>query len=790
LEIVSDKIVHILYQNSDNGYIIFKTSNNLVLSGNYLDVDSDLKGAEFFAKGTYKKHKKYGEYFEFSELDIKESELFYFLTRVVKGVGKNLANSIIAKYGEDGVVDILENSPSKLLDIKGIKEKKLKKIVQNWHKFKELKSISDILAPLGATNSMIHKVYNHFKHIMEDDEEFGEKLKNNLYMMTKVKGVGFKSADKIARESGVRLDDANRIKACVEYIIGKYTMEEGNSCITKVKLLELLNEELRDDNYQLEFDKYHSLLSELEKDEEIVHIDDNKVATQYLHYAEKFIIENIKERLSSLKERIYQDDELEKYIAQKQEQMGVTFSDQQREAISRVNDGGGFFILCGFAGSGKSTISKAILDLLVESGKYQREMIICTALSGMASDRIRKTSGYNAMTIQSLLVKNQISKSDNLPYDVVLIDETSMVNSELLFRVLKAIASTTKVILVGDKAQLPPIGAGNPFGDLIDLEVAPSVMLTKIYRQSEEKVITLFANQIREAKVPDNYQSKYDDFFFLNVSIPNFYYLRSLVNRGEMSQEEYREYREANSKSILNTIKKSANKIKPKLESYLDSGDKLKYLLNFQVITPMRGGSLGTDIINETLQETLNPQNDLDKMIELSRAKFHLKDKVVHTKNIDLDVLIEDDFKYIDPKEGQKLEKIESKEKLFFKKRIYNGMIGMILKINFAEEYIYVHYPNEQVVVEYSYEEATDLLQLAYALTIHKTQGSEYENVVIPISFTHYNMLNNKLLYTAITRAKEKVVLIGEEYAFSATCRRQDITVRDTVIKSLLAPAT
>jgi exodeoxyribonuclease V alpha subunit len=605
--------------------------------------------------------------------------------------------------------------------------------------------------------------------------------------MTKVKGVGFKSADKIARASGVRLDDSNRIKACVEYVIGKYTMEEGNSCITKDTLYKLLNEELSEDDYQLESDRYIGLLQELESDEAIVAIRDSKLTTKYLHHAEKSILENIKDRLSSLKEKILDDDELEKYIVKKQEQMGVVFSDQQKDAIVQVNNGDGFFILCGFAGSGKSTISKAILDLLTESGKYRREMIVCTALSGMASDRIRKTSGYNAMTIQSLLVKNQISKSDALPYEVVLIDETSMVNSELLFRVLKAIDSTTKVILVGDKAQLPPIGAGNPFGDLIDLEVAPTVMLTKIYRQSEEKVITLFANEIREAKVPNHYQGKYDDFFFLDVSIPNFYYIRSLVNRGDMSQDEYREFREANSKSILNTIKKSALKIKPKLEGYLDEGDKLKYLLNFQVITPMRGGSLGTDIINETLQEAINPQNDLDKMIKLPKAKFHIKDKVVHTKNIDLDAMMEHDFGYIEPKEGEKLPKIESKEKLFFKRRVFNGMIGMIVKINFAEELIYVHYPNEMVIVEYSYEEATDLLQLAYALTIHKTQGSEYENVVIPISFTHYNMLNNKLLYTAITRAKEKVVLIGETYAFASTCKRQDVTVRDTVIKSIVS---
>jgi exodeoxyribonuclease V alpha subunit len=785
LEIYSGKIEHIIYQNSDNGYIIFRTNHKDVLAGNFLDTDSDLLGLEFFAKGRYKKHKKYGEFFEFSELDIKESELYYFLTRVVKGIGKNIANAIIAKYGEDGVVKVLETTPDELLKVKGIKEKKLKQIVANWHKFKELKQVSDILAPLGASNSLIHKVYTHFKDIIVEDEEFINKLKNNLYLMTKVKGVGFKSADKIARASGVRCDDKNRLKACMEYVVAKSTQEEGNSAITKLKLLELLNEELRDDEFELDLDRFYGLLEQLEIDEALVSIDD-KVTTKYLHLAEKYILEDLKNRQNILKEELFEQKEFEKYLENKQKQMGFSFGEQQIDAIRAINSGCGVFVLCGFAGSGKSTISKAILDLLVESGKYRRDFIVCTALSGMASDRIRKTSGYNAMTIQSLLVKNKISKAEKLPYEVVLLDESSMVNSELLYRLLKAIDTSTKVILVGDKAQLPPIGAGNPFSDIIDHELTPSVMLTHIYRQSPDKVITLFANDIRGGNVPQNFKAKYDDFFFLNVHIPNFYYLKSLVNKGEMSQDEWREFREANSNSILRTIEKSAKKIKPKLDKFLEDSDVSSYLLNFQIITPMRGGSLGTDRINELLQETLNPQTELDKMIELTKAKFHLMDKVVHTKNIDLECMIEDDLKYIKPKEGESVEKIASKDKLFFKKRIFNGMIGQIVHINFAEELIYVHYPNENVVCEYSYDEASDLITLAYALTIHKTQGSEYQNVVIPISFTHYNMLNNKLLYTAITRAKEKVVLIGEDYAFTATCKREDVTFRDTVIKSVL----
>lgn len=784
MDILSGKISNIIYQNQENGYIIFKTTHNDVVAGNYLDTDSDIVGAEFVAKGIYKKHKKYGEFFEFCEFDIKESELFYFLSRVVKGLGKNLANTIIAKFGEAKTIDILQNDPNQLLQIKGIKEKKLKQIVQNWHKFKELKSIADVLTPLGATNTLIHKVFTHFKNEITNSEGFIQRLKDNLYIITKVKGIGFKSADKLALKQGIKPNDTNRLKSCADYVLNKYTIEEGNSCITKDKLLELLNIELQEDGFSLSMDMFLSLLYGLEIDEEIVIIKD-KITTKYLYTAEKYIIDDLKNRVSSLSSPLLSDKKLQEYIAKKQDQMGVVFGEQQIEAITKINDGGGVFVLCGFAGSGKSTISKAILDLLVESGMYKRELIVCTALSGMASDRIRKTSGYNAMTIQSLLVKNQASKNETLPYEVVLIDETSMVNSDLLYRVLKAIDKSTKLILVGDKAQLPPIGAGNPFCDIIDLNLAPQVLLSKIYRQSPDKVITLFANQIREGAVPQDFKNKYDDFFFLTVAIPNFYQLKARVNKGEISQDEYKEYREANSNSILNTIKKSAQKIKSKLDSFYENKDLSSFLYNFQVITPMRGGILGTDSINTMLQDTLNPQNEIDKMITLSKIKYHLKDKVVHTKNIDLDCMLIDDFKYISG-DGEITQKVESKEKLFFKKRIFNGMIGMIVKINFAEELIYVHYPNEMVIAEYSYDEASELISLAYALTIHKTQGSEYQNVVIPISFTHYNMLNNKLLYTAITRAKDKVVLIGEDYAFSATCKREDITLRETVIKSVV----
>ncbi len=715
------------------------------------------------AKGQWVKHKKYGYQFNFLEFEVQESELFYFLSRVIKGIGKNLAKTLLETYEEEKLITILDKTPNELLNIKGIKAKKLKKITENWNKFKELKSLSELLTPAGATHNIINKIYKHF-----DDIKLIEKLKINPYLMMEVKGIGFKSADKIARGLGIKPNAKERIKACINFIMIDYTNQQGNSAINLSELFEVLSKELKiesDESIVFEFneDEFILILREMIDDEIIVKLNEEKVTSSFLNYAENFIIDELKKKSDNKDINIVSD--IDSYIEIKQKEMKFKFSNQQKEAIKIVNEGYKIFVLCGYAGTGKSTISKAILDLL--SIKYTQKDIICCALSGIASDRIRKTSGYSASTIQSLLLKAEKLDNKKLQQNVILLDESSMVNSELMFKLIRALNDETIFIMVGDPAQLPPIGAGNPFSDIISNKLVPIVELTKIYRQSEDKVITLFANEIRNGAVPQNYMSHYEDFEFQNFAINNYFQLKN-----KLTQKDLKEVRDSNSDKILEQIKYIAKSYKNTLANFYNSKKSYEYITHFQVIAPRKDGLLGVENLNIQLQSVLNPKTDEASILDLGRIILHIGDKVVHTQNQDMDCILPKNFKL----KGQNQ---------IFRNRIFNGMIGMVFQMDKEEELMWVYYPTDDIVVEYSFDEVRDLLKLSYALTIHKTQGSEYKNIVIPMTLSDFMMLNSKLIYTAITRAKDRVVIVGENYAFKMACKRKDVTIRDTVINSV-----
>lgn len=761
---ISGTVKNVVYQNKDNGYTVLRTTKQRTLCGTVYDASVNLADAEFVATGEWQKHKKFGYQFHFEEFTINESELFYFLSRIVKGVGKKLAKHLIKTYGEKELETLLDNNPNELIKIKGIKQKKLKKITSNWNKFKDLKNLAQSLLPYGATQAIVNKVYRHFK----DNNKISAQIKENPYIITEVKGIGFKTADKISRAMGIPPHSHYRIKACINYILLDYTMSQGNSCIKRELLYKLLNEEIAivDENKNttdLTEEQFKQVIIEMESEKNIVFLSDDKITSSFLYYAEKFILDTAKNK-GSLKS-IPIAKNIDNYIALKEKEMKILFSEEQKQVIEFANNGHSLFILCGYAGTGKSLISKAILDLL--SKRYGKELLMCCALSGIASDRIRKSSGYQAGTIQSLLIKAK-KGGGKLPYKVILLDETSMVNSEILYKLFKVSNADTIFILVGDPAQLPPIGAGDPFHDIIKKEIVPVVELTKIYRQSEDKVITYFANQIRQARVPGDYKKKYNDFEYIDVSINNYFALKK-----KLKDKELRKLREENTQKILQSISQKAFGYRKNLQHFLEIRDIINFVTYFQLITPVKNGVLGVDNLNIQLQNILNPQSDSHKLIDLGLVKFHLFDKVVHVTNQDMDCYLPQDFK--DKNRDEKIKR----------KRVFNGMIGVLFQIDHQEELLWVFYPNDSLVVEYTFDEARDLLRLAYALTIHKTQGSEFRNVIIPMSYSHFIMLNNKLLYTAVTRAKEKCIIIGESYAFISACKRKDVVIRDTVMKQL-----
>ena len=738
------QIDRILFE--DEGFFIAVLKSGEKISGTYYEsAVSNLKGSAITLKGHWEEHKKYGKTFKFDFLKVNQNELFFFLNKIIKGFTKKLSAELIEHFGAEDLVNILDNDIEKLLEFKGIKEKRLKKIQNSWKQFRSMRELGEFLSPFDVSPALLTTIAG----AMKDIDEPCTKIKDNPYILTSINSIGFKRADELALKMGIDKENEGRISSAMDYVLMNYCEQNGNSCIAKEILFSGLDELL---GFSNRHNLYEAALIERVAEQSIVIMKNDRVSPARLYDAEKFLYDTFVSRAKLDSGGFVKD--LDKFLVDSELKLG----EQQKEAVSKINAGASLLFLVGYAGTGKSTTSKTILDLLAT--RYDSKEIMTCALSGIASQRISDTTGYESATIQSLLIKHE--KRDKFPYSVVLIDEASMINSSLFAKLMAKISNKAIVIIVGDDAQLPPIGAGNVLSDALTLELAPIVKLTKIYRQSEEQAITLIANEIRVGHVPE-YRKKYDDFEFVDISIQNYYALKN-----QLSQDELKNLRDENSNQIVTEIVHRVVESIEKARYRLKNKQIKEYLNYFQVITPMKGGILGSNNLNKVLQEYFNPNPK--QCVKRGDLEFRLMDKVVHTKNENMTSWSSDGFKM-----GE-----DSNQR-----RIFNGMSGLLFKIEEDDEQLFVFYPNEDIVVVYEYEELKSHLMLSYALTIHKVQGMEYDIVVIPMSFTHFIMHNTKLIYTAITRAKHKCILVGEGGAFESGCRKFEITRRDTVLLEL-----
>jgi len=744
IETLMGQVEKILFE--DEGFFIAVLKDGEKVSGTYFESEvSNIVGSAVTLKGNWQEHKKYGKTFKFDSIKVNQSELFFFLNKIIKGFTKKLSAELIEKFGAEELVQILDNDIERLLEFNGIKEKRLKKIQSSWKQFRSMREFGEFLSPYDVSPALLTTIAT----AMKDVDEPCTKIKINPYILTSINSIGFKRADELALKMGVPKEDENRIGSAMDYVLLNYCEQQGNSCVAKDVLFHELNELLGFRNRE---NIYEGALVQRVLAGEIVQMKNNRVSPARLYDAEKFLYDTFKARAKLDSGGFVKD--LDAFLACGNLNLGT----QQKEAVEMINKGASLLFLVGYAGTGKSTTSKTILDLL--NTRYETQEIMTCALSGIASQRIADTTGYESATIQSLLVKHE--SRDTFPYAVMLIDEASMINSSLFARFLAKVNKNAILIIVGDDAQLPPIGAGNVLSDALTLNIAPIVKLTKIYRQSEEQAITLIANEIRVGNVPE-YRKVYEDFEFIDLSIPNYYALKN-----QLSSDALQELREENSNEIVAEILHKVVQNIDKARLRLKNKEIKEYLNYFQVITPMKGGTLGSNNLNKVLQEYFNPNPK--KCVKKGGTEFRLMDKVVHTKNENMTSWSGDGFKL-----GE-----DSAQR-----RIFNGMSGLLFKIEEDDEQVFVFHPNEDVVVLYEYEELKSHLMLSYALTIHKVQGMEYDIVVIPMSFTHFIMHNTKLIYTAITRAKHKCILIGEGAAFESACRKFESTRRDTVLLEL-----
>ncbi len=760
-QVLRGRVERVTYASSETGYAVLRVKPvrgaMFTATGHVAELadNAGLDGVEFDFTGKWGMT-RYGRQFAFTECRMIGSELLFFLSKVVKGLGQKMAAHLIEKYGEKRLVDILDNNPEELLKVKGIKEKRLALIKKSWHKHRNLKRLAEYIGSSGSgiTPNLLIRIYNHF----EDDAL--DVIRENPYCLTEVRGIGFKRADSIALALGLDEASPERIKAAISHLLVEAAESNGHCFVMRSKLYSMLAELLSSDTFSPDPEKVEGIITSMILAGDLVSDQGKRLGLSSYRYMEDWIREFFRERSQECDRAVVSSEEIRLFLDSYEEKLGFLLADEQKEIVRKVaREPRMIFGLAGYAGTGKTTICAAILDLL-SSCYADRDDVVCCAFTGMASSRLRKTTGYEALTIHSLLKyrgNNEFEHGpDNpLPQRVVVLDEASMVSLPLFYRLARALKPSTLFILVGDPAQLPPIGAGNVFADALSGRLIPAVQLEKIYRQSEESVLTLFANEIRRGVVPEGAANRnWLDFRFEKVEKHNIW-----AAKREKSEAELRILREENNQAILDRI----------LEIVREKAGSLTHpVWDFQVLTPMRIGQLGTEVFNRELQAILNPEGN-GRWFSRSGLVIREKDKVVHLQNRDMEIMSWDDFL----KNGKHFNGDGTT------RRIFNGNTGLVMKIDREAEQFYVVYP-ERIVAAYDFDHLGDIIELAYALTVHKAQGSQYKLVAIPMTNSHFIMLNNKWFYTAITRAEKKVYLVGQEYAFKRACTNIEGVRRQT----------
>ncbi len=744
MQSISVKVDRVTYLNPETGFVVLRglmNHQNVTTVGVLADavMNPDLVGAEYEFEGDWGTT-KYGRQFSFVRGRLRTNDLFYFLTKVVKGLGEKLAYELIDAYGNDPLVKILENEPEKLLEFKGIKEKKLAKIKASWDKQKELRELSAYLIPFGVSTNLMIRIYNFYGN------DSIRKVKENPYCLTEIRGIGFKTADAIAQKLGLPFSSPFRVQAALRHALVNAAEEQGHTRLPVSMLYDSIHELLDTETDKIQDGDISQGLDVLAGMGETV-IEGETVSLSSYNYMERWLLSFFRDRSMGQGKSILPPEAAKAYVEKIQNAMKVRFSPEQREIILRIATGTNLvYALAGYAGTGKSTISKVILDMLAEYFCDRRD-IVCCAFTGMASARIRKLTGYPSYTIHTLLRYSgennfEYNKDNPLPYRVVLLDEASMVNLPLFYRLCQALRKDALFIVVGDPAQLPPIGAGYVFGDILTKDFLSQTTLKTIFRQSEDSVLVHFANIIRQGKIPKAYDGRYNDFLFIPQDIPDYFMLKKKLPEAEMKQK-----RDENNEKIRDRLLSLAKELKTRLKHPT---------WDFQALTPMKRGILGTEALNPVLQDIFNPDPRFE--VQAAGIRIRQKDKVVHLQNRDMEAVT------YTPATLQNVNMVH-----FGRQRVFNGSVGIVARIDHEEELFYVLYPGD-LLVKYEFDHIRDLIDLAYCLTVHKAQGSQYSYVAIPLSNSQFMMLNNKWFYTAITRAEKAVILIGQEYAFKRAC--------------------
>lgn len=712
METVSGYVEHIIFRNSENGYtvlVLIVDEEELTCVGVFSDI---AEGECIEAQGEYTEHPTYGKQFKVESFIEKapEDELAierYLGSGAIKGIGLALAARIVRRFKKD-TFRIIEEEPERLSEVKGISERKAMEIADQVNAKRDLRQAMIFLQQYGINMNLAVKIYNSY-----GQEVYGILKENPYRLADDIEGVGFRTADEIATKAGIKTDSDFRIRSGILYTLQQAGMD-GHTYLPMEDLTLRAKELLQVDPEHIE--KHYMNLA---MDRKII-MQQNSGVTQIYSTAFYYMEANSATMLKQL-DITYDvsDAEIEMQIKKIEKQTKMDLDEHQVEAVKEAVRNG-LLVITGGPGTGKTTTINTIIKYFELEGLD----IFLAAPTGRAAKRMSETTGFEARTIHRMLELNggvdggtagfERNEQNPLETDVIIIDEMSMVDISLMYSLLKAVVAGTRLILVGDVNQLPSVGPGSVLKDIIDSNCFHTVMLTKIFRQASTSDIIVNAHKINrgEEVTLDN---KSMDFFFLK--------------RYEADK-------------IINV---TLQLIKQKLPKYVDAEE-----YDIQVLTPMRKGLLGVERLNTVLQMYLNPPEKGKREKEYRGVIFREGDKVMQIKN------------------NYQLEwEIRTKFGLAIDKGtgVFNGDTGIIEEINDFSETMTISF-DEGKKVEYSFK-LLDELELAYAVTIHKSQGSEYPAVVIPLLTGPRMLLNRNLLYTAVTRAKKCVTIVGNDDTFN-----------------------
>lgn len=720
-------ISEIIYYNEENGYTIAVMETETEFFTIVGSLPSCVKGTCYKIRGTFKVHPTYGEQFAFSEfeemLPTGRAGIEGFLASgTIKGIGPKMAKAIVDYFGEE-TFDVIEREPERLTIISGIGPKKADAIAESFAAHREFANVSMFFQQYGVSAEYALKLYKIY------GADSVQIIQENPYrLVEEVYGIGFRKADNIASKMGIEKESPFRIKSGIKYGLGYYA-QEGSTYVPQEELCEKVGELLDISREQV----YENIVEMAFEGE--LQLDSLKGQTVVYLYAYFFAEQKVCKNIAAIADAGLKQltVDIDNMIRMTEKETGIQLSEQQASGV-KSSLTSGLSVITGGPGTGKTTIINAMINIFEHSGFK----VAIAAPTGRAAKRITETSGHYASTVHRLLeyyyseeenlMRFGKNGEDPLKYDVVIVDEASMIDLMLMHGLTEAIKPGTRLILVGDYDQLPSVGAGNVLRDIIESEYVHTVILDKIFRQAEESMIVVNAHRINKGEYPF-LNSKDKDFFFME---------------------------RPNEKTMVDLLLQLATK---RLAAYYEG---IVPVRDIQILTPVRKGVLGSIALNKELQQALNPPRD-----DLAEKKFG--DRIF--------------------RENDKVMQIKNNYQMGWKKRrdfsegqgVFNGDVGFIEKIDKEFNQMTVIF-DEDKYVTYDFAQL-DELELAYAVTVHKSQGSEFPIVIMPVSWFPPVLATRNLLYTAVTRGKQVVVLVGSENKMNAMIDNNRIKMRYSGLK-------